>query len=288
LRWATDSVEALSKAPPDIPAGFHNRVRANWRTILAIAEQAGADWKKKAHKAALEIEKVAAAAEPGLAVRLLSDIRDVFILLKADRVTTKTLIAELTTEEEGPWLSYGKGGKPITDRQLGKLLSDFRRGYGIKSRSIRVEGTAATPKGYVRADFEDDFSSYLPPVAAKTASATPQQMSVFNDLEGNACATDGHDVARHNESNPLVDNNCCGVPNESPVSAATHESVRVEGDFGADLGAVPLPGEECSCRQCEATPDGTEQPYEIGGERRWLHPECYAYLTRAKNEAVRW
>jgi hypothetical protein len=73
-------------------------------------------------------------------------IRDVFIKLNTDRVTTKTLIAELILDPEGPWLSYGKGGKPVTDRQLAGLLSDFNRGYGIKSKDC----TASAPPHWRR------------------------------------------------------------------------------------------------------------------------------------------
>jgi hypothetical protein len=40
-RWADDNWEALSKAQPLIPAGFHNRIRRNWWLLLAIAEMAG-------------------------------------------------------------------------------------------------------------------------------------------------------------------------------------------------------------------------------------------------------
>ena len=117
-RFVSDNVEALAKAKPEVPPDFHNRVRANWKLLLAIADRTG--YGEAARKAALEIEDMAAAAAPALAVQLLSDIRDIFNRLGADRVTTKTLIAELASDQEGPWLSYGKSGKPISDRQLAR------------------------------------------------------------------------------------------------------------------------------------------------------------------------
>jgi hypothetical protein len=40
-RWAIDNAAALAVASPEIPEGFHNRVRANWKLMLAIAEWTG-------------------------------------------------------------------------------------------------------------------------------------------------------------------------------------------------------------------------------------------------------
>jgi hypothetical protein len=40
-RWAADNAVALAKATPEIPPGFHNRKRANWKLLFAIAESAG-------------------------------------------------------------------------------------------------------------------------------------------------------------------------------------------------------------------------------------------------------
>jgi hypothetical protein len=55
--------------------------------------------------------------------RRLSDIRDAFDRFSTDRMTSKSLLAELARDEEGPWLSYGKGGKQITDRQLSLIVN---------------------------------------------------------------------------------------------------------------------------------------------------------------------
>src|SRR5262245_52166009 len=44
LRWAADSAAALRDADPVMPSGFGNRVAANYRLLLAIADQAGGVW----------------------------------------------------------------------------------------------------------------------------------------------------------------------------------------------------------------------------------------------------
>jgi hypothetical protein len=54
LRWTEDNAAALAKIKPEAPAGFYNRRRANWQTLLAIAEVAGL--KEVAHKAATALE----------------------------------------------------------------------------------------------------------------------------------------------------------------------------------------------------------------------------------------
>lgn len=53
------------------------------------------------------------------------------------------------------WATHNRG-KPITPRQLAKLLS----GYGIKPKTVRFGNS--TPKGYERSQFDDAFARYLP------------------------------------------------------------------------------------------------------------------------------
>lgn len=55
LRWAEDNGEQLASADPTIPDGFHNRVRANWKLLLAIAELT--ETAAKARRAAIAIEE---------------------------------------------------------------------------------------------------------------------------------------------------------------------------------------------------------------------------------------
>jgi hypothetical protein len=36
----------VGEIKPALPAGFNNRLAANWRLLLAITEQAGAQWRR--------------------------------------------------------------------------------------------------------------------------------------------------------------------------------------------------------------------------------------------------
>jgi hypothetical protein len=298
LRWATDNAEALGRAKPEMLPGLHNRASMNWRTLLAIAERAGGGWKRAAWKAVRAIEEVHAAADPELGAQLLSDIRDIFVRRGTDRMTTRILLDELTKDTEGPWAAYGKSGKPISDRQLFRLLKDFRQGHGIRSRNIRVEGIAGPVKGYLRADFEGDFASYISDVAAKTPSstATPLQVNIFNVLGPTSSATSTPDVADENGPNPLDIKVCSGVAARNQVLAATRDDGVAESVDGSPWVAsepcdqtiaetaaagASLPPEDRSCRHCDGPLDGTEQLCAVDGISIWLHPECQRpYLDR--------
>ena len=57
------------------------------------------------------------------------------------------------------WGTYGRNDNPITAAQITRLLKP----YGIKSGSVRIpKDGGTTPKGFLRAWFEDAFTRYLP------------------------------------------------------------------------------------------------------------------------------
>ena len=47
MRWSTDNLSALKDAAPPMPSGFVNRLAANWRLLLAIADLAGGAFPNK-------------------------------------------------------------------------------------------------------------------------------------------------------------------------------------------------------------------------------------------------
>jgi putative DNA primase/helicase len=140
VRWATDNGEAL-KTTPTLPEDFHNRTRANWKPLFAIAELAGEDIVQKVTEAAQEIES--RKDQKALSVQLLEDIRKIFI----------------NSDEEGPWSTYGRNDKPITMRQLANLL----RAFGIASETVYAEpGSTKHGKGYKRAQFKEAWDLSRP------------------------------------------------------------------------------------------------------------------------------
>jgi putative DNA primase/helicase len=171
MRWATDKAAVLAKAAPEIPPGFHNRRRANWVPLLAIAEAAGGDWKKAGWKAALAIEAVADTFDPSVGVELLRAIKSAFEARETDRITSAGLINDLVADETARWATYNKG-KSISQRQVASLL----KAYVIKPKTIRLDD-GSTAKGYLVEWFTDAFSASVPLTLPKpqVRSVTPSQ-----------------------------------------------------------------------------------------------------------------
>jgi putative DNA primase/helicase len=154
-RWAADNIEALRSADPDVPAGLQNRAADNWRPLIAIADAAGGDWSARVRQIA-EHAAGAAEATQSDAVLLLADIRALFSETQSDRLKSADIAAALAGIEGRPWAERGDNG-PLTRHRLAQLLAPF----GIRPQTIRF-GTG-TAKGYLRAQFEDAFTRYLPP-----------------------------------------------------------------------------------------------------------------------------
>ena len=152
-RWADDSHEPLAKAQPKIPDGFYNRVRRNWWVLLAIAELAGSDYAEAGRKTAAAFEAVVDTTD--IEIELLADIKKVFDGTQVDEITTKALITALCVDEERPWATFYKG-KPITDRQLARMLGHYR----IRSLDVHTI-SGAHAKGYKRDRLKDVWERYL-------------------------------------------------------------------------------------------------------------------------------
>jgi putative DNA primase/helicase len=164
-RWANDHAATLAKAVPEIPPGFHNRVKANWKLLLAIAEKVGGEWKRQAWQAAGVIEKVKATFESSIGVTLLEAIRGMFEP-DTDCLLSREIINKLVVDPEQPWGEY-KRGKPITPKQLAGLLGQFQ----IISGTVHPPDIASG-KGYRRQQFEEAFGRYLAPSEEKAGSET--------------------------------------------------------------------------------------------------------------------
>jgi putative DNA primase/helicase len=171
-RWALDHLEALREADPEVPGALHDRERDNWSPLLAIADQAGGPWPKRARQAALALSG-ASQDDDDNGILLLADIRSVFEGHGQGKLSTESLLEALHAMQERPWGEWYKG-QPITARQVARLLQRF----GIRPKNVRVpahpedgdmamagpKGTTVmtVAKGYERADFKDAWQRYLP------------------------------------------------------------------------------------------------------------------------------
>jgi hypothetical protein len=165
------------------------------------------------------------------------------------------LVAELVKDETGPWVTYGRSGKPINQRQVANLLAEFH----IHPKNMRVAGIAGVPKGYAKESFTDAFERYLSAHDSPSRGATPPQPNDVNDLEQNRSATSRDDVADRNSRNLLK---------------------AQDGSDVADRGPLKPKLEDRACAQCRGPLDGKERCYEVSGRKVWLHPECYRFFVR--------
>jgi Protein of unknown function (DUF3631) len=279
-KWASDKAAALAKSKPEVPPGFHNRRRANWQPLLAIAELAGAEWKNAAWKAAQAVEAIHDTFDPSLGVQVLADIRDAFTALRSDRATSGALIAELVSDEGKPWATLNRG-KPITQNRLAGLLKDFH----IKPRTIPT-AAGETAKGYLLAWFEDAFERHLPKNMSVTPelgsqTVTPSQVNNINDLEQKKAVTSDLFVTAENGANPLKNNNCDGVTVQGPDSAVTHTK---DPEIQTHDHAASASGQQPVCAQCHAPSDGQERQCQVGDNTVWLHPECERFYLKASED----
>lgn len=202
-RWAQDHGDLLRDADPEIPAALRGRTTDNWRHLFAIADLAGGDWPMKARTAAETLS--AGRSEQSAGIMLLEDIRAIFTDLNVEKVSSSDLAIELVKMESRPWPEW-KAGKPLTVRQLAKLLEPF----GIGPRNLRFEDRTGI-KGYRHIDFKDAFARYLP-----EQSATPlhsQKTALFSDAQS---ATGDDGVADSGGSETAENSQCSGVADENP------------------------------------------------------------------------
>jgi len=238
-RWATDNAGALARLDPALPATLNDRCADNWRPLMAIASTAGGDWfqKASAHAGSLRDDND---DNEHAGVQLLGDIRAMFKALDVDRLFSTGICHELVKLEDRAWPQFGRTEKPITQRQLAKLLAPF------DVRPITIRTSDDRRKGYMLDSFNDAFTRYLP-----ILSVTPCQANINNDLDHFRSVTTGSSVTDENEPKSMNNKECHGVTDENPLKggkeqteseiAAAAEAYRCasDGDDGSD-GMVPF------------------------------------------------
>ena len=154
LRWAADSAAALRDADPVMPSGFGNRVAANYRLLLAIADLAGGVWPKRARAAAVKLSHKR--HQPSERLRLLAALRPLFAT--REQITSAELVELLVADADGEWAEFhGRG--PITQRQVAALLAGFEIFPAVLHPTKRA---SLSRRGYRRSQFDDAFARFLP------------------------------------------------------------------------------------------------------------------------------
>ena len=119
-RWAADVCIIKDLKPPQ-PPGFNNRLSANWKLLLQIAQHAGGGWPEQARPAAIYLSR--APYEPAAGVQLLAALRAMFTRNRTE-ITSEQVVQELVADPDSPWQEY-RGRGPITKNQVAALLRDY-------------------------------------------------------------------------------------------------------------------------------------------------------------------
>jgi hypothetical protein len=110
---------------------------------------------------------------------LLEDIRRIFTDEGIDRIPSLELATKLAKIEDRPWVEW-RNDKPITPRQVAKLLEQFK----VRPDTIRT--AIGTAKGYMLEHLADAFVRYTP-----SQSVTPEQVNKINGLRSGQSVTRG-------------------------------------------------------------------------------------------------
>lgn len=241
--WATGNVEALKDAEPEMPAGIVDRPADVWEPLIAIGDAAGAEWGERARRACVELQAARQSSDPSLGVQLLADIRGIFDILAADRISTEELVERLCKLDESPWGDLR--GKPIDARGVARRL----RPFDVRPKQIRLSDHE-TRKGYELGDFLDPWSRYLvlPGKSETNETAVTEQVTESESVSGPDPVSDGNETPpeRETESEPTTSD----VPSVSDVSLSQgreaqtkpslHEQAEAARSWNANL--PPAPG----------------------------------------------
>jgi Protein of unknown function (DUF3631) len=153
---------------PELPNEIQDRDADVWEPLVAVADAIGGFWPERARVAAVALVADSKEAEPSLGIRLLTDLRSIFE--GEVELPSKTILERLLALPESPWADLR--GKPLDQLSLAKRL----RAYGVRPKTIRTN--SGTPRGYSRADLEDQWLRYLPSPHKSETSKTSETVPV--------------------------------------------------------------------------------------------------------------
>ena len=162
--WAKASHERVKRRYRGRDLTFlEDRESELWMPLLAVCMVAAPERTESLKTIALGISHSKQSEEPHeYGVLLLRDIRNEFNAEQEVRWPTAKLLEHLNKLDENPWPTWSRG-RGMDARGLARLLRPFK----IEPHNLRMpDGTVV--KGYERADFEDAWATYLPPLPAAT------------------------------------------------------------------------------------------------------------------------
>ncbi len=164
-RFVKDHAETIANARPEIPSGLPDRTVDIWEPLHVLADLAGGEWPEMARHAMAAL--TASSQENNPIGSLFLDIFILFMEAKVHRMFSRTLAEALDRFVERPWAELRRG-KEIT----GPLLARLLRPHGVRSKTMWIGDEAA--KGYLREDFREAFTRYIPRSEIDALGAEPR------------------------------------------------------------------------------------------------------------------
>jgi hypothetical protein len=220
LRWASDNMDRLQAANPQMPSIDNDRALDNWLPLFAIADLAGGEWPEKAQSAMVTIE--AGKEDDSANVILLQDIKKVFDNCGYESLWTQNLIEALVKMEDRPWSEWKKG-KPLSAASLSKLLKPFE----IKSVQLKKDGK--NKNGYKLKHFKDAFERYAVPPHTSDRDSTPLPSANHEAFREDQDSTSNKKVELKNSLKP------------APIAKGRGVEPWNEGTGGEDIKTPELP-----------------------------------------------
>jgi hypothetical protein len=155
-QWAAHNVGIIKELKPPQPPGFNNRLSANWKSPLQIAQHARGGWPEQARRSAIYLSRTP--YEPSMGVQLLAALRAIFARNRTE-ITSEQVVQELLADPDSQWHEY-RGRGPITKHLVAALLKDFEIRPVVVHPTKRADFSR---HGYRAAQFEDAFARFLPP-----------------------------------------------------------------------------------------------------------------------------
>ena len=150
-RWSVDHLQGVKKQRPTRLAELTDREFENWWPLLAIAQEIGKGWSKRAMKAAIALSTSTKQryADTHEAIRLLTDIRLIFKETATEKLWSAELVTALRGLEDSFWTE-----KRLTTHRLAGLL----RAFDIRPQQIWKSGNR---QGYAIEQFGEAWERYL-------------------------------------------------------------------------------------------------------------------------------
>ena len=161
--WVTQIGPEFGDSPIALPTGVTDRAAELWEVLVFLSDHAGQQWPKTARAACEHFVLHGTKDATSIGIRLLADIRTVFVATGAQQLATPTLLARLYALPESEWKDFYS--KELTDRQLASKL----KAYDVRPTQLWDAGTGKQ-RGYCVDDREGSsgglaqaWSRYLAP-----------------------------------------------------------------------------------------------------------------------------